>query len=592
LKADPLGGAVALSGVVVSLARSCRSSEEEVVVGVEQWAEIRRLYFVKRSRSRRSCGAPATAATRSGGRCARWSRRATGDRRGPRSWIRSATRSTGCWRSDPRLPGKRLRELLEEEGYAGGKTILDDYLREVRPLFLPRPRTFQRSSYRPGALCQFDLWEPSREIPVAAGQTRRGYVVIGCLPYSRAGAGTLVFSKEAPDLLYGVGECLRKLEGLPETLVWDREGALHAGGGHPTEPFAAFCGQLGGGWRLLEAKDPQSKGVVERLQGYAETSFQPGRSFAGELDFQQQLDRWFEDRANLRFHRTLRCRPSDRLAEELTMMRPLPERMPDVDRRFVRRVPPDPYVRVDTSDYSLDPRLLGRRVEVRVSQREVVAVALDTGELACRHVRSFTSPHDHGSRARTSAARAPRRSGRAGGRDAAARPLRPADPSMTKQAELAYLFRTLKAPAAARALPKLAERARAEEWSYERFAEALLATEVASRDAHGGEARIKQARFPARKTLEEFDFSFQRSVQKTLVLHLGQLDFLTAKDNVVLLGPPGTGKTHLAIALGIRACLAGQRVCFATATEWVARLGGAQRQGRLDEELRNSGRRF
>ena len=157
---------------------------------------------------------------------------------------------------------------------------------------------------------------------------------------------------------------------------------------------------------------------------------------------------------------------------------------------------------------------------------------------------------------------------------------------MTKAAELSYLFRTLKAPAAARALPKLAERARQEEWSYERFAEALLQTEVASRDAHGGESRIKQARFPARKTLEEFDFSFQRSVQKTLVLHLGQLDFLTAKDNVVLLGPPGTGKTHLAIALGIRACLAGQRVAFATATEWVARLGDAQRQGRLDEELR------
>ena len=157
---------------------------------------------------------------------------------------------------------------------------------------------------------------------------------------------------------------------------------------------------------------------------------------------------------------------------------------------------------------------------------------------------------------------------------------------MSKQAELAYLFRALKAPAAASALPKLAERARAEEWSYERFAEALLATEQASRDAHGGEARIKAARFPARKTLEEFDFSFQRSVQKTLVLHLGQLDFLQAKDNVVLLGPPGTGKSHLAIALSIRACLAGQRVLFATATEWVARLGDAQRLGRLAEELR------
>src|SRR3972149_4432000 len=99
---------------------------------------------------------------------------------------------------------------------------------------------------------------------------------------------------------------------------------------------------------------------------------------------------------------------------------------------------------------------------------------------------------------------------------------------MSTQAELSYLFRTLKAPAAARALPKLAERARAEEWSYERFAEALLSTEVASRDAHGGEARIKQARFPARKTLEEFDLSFQRSGHTTPGLPPGQLHFLTA----------------------------------------------------------------
>jgi DNA replication protein DnaC len=156
---------------------------------------------------------------------------------------------------------------------------------------------------------------------------------------------------------------------------------------------------------------------------------------------------------------------------------------------------------------------------------------------------------------------------------------------MSTTSELTHLFRALKAPAAARALPKLAERARAEDWSYERFAEALLSTEHASREAHGGEGRIKAARFPARKTLEEFDFTFQRSVKKTLIQHLGQLDFLAGRENVVLLGPPGTGKTHLAIALGIRACLAGQRVAFRTATEWVALLADTQRQGRLDDEL-------
>src|SRR5271155_4297725 len=144
----------------------------------------------------------------------------------------------------------------------------------------------------------------------------------------------------------------------------------------------------------------------------------------------------------------------------------------------------------------------------------------------------------------------------------------------------------MKAPAAAKALPKLAERARTEEWSYERFAEALLSTETSARDAHGGESRIRTARFPARKTLEEFDFTFQRSIKKQVIEHLGQLDFLHGKENVVLLGPPGTGKTHLAIAVSIRACLAGQRVAFATATEWVARLAEAKRQNTLDAELR------
>jgi transposase len=358
------------------------------VVGVEQWAEIRRMYFVGRLSIKEI--------VRRSGHSRNTVRRAlrSGEppryRRQPRPSKLDAFREEidRLLRSDPRMPGKRVRELLEEQGYAGGKTILDDYLREVRPLF-QRRRTFQRTSYRPGVLCQFDLWQPSSEIAVGSGQTRRGYVVVGCLPYSRVGAGALVFSKEAPDLLYGIGDCLAKLGALPQTLVWDREGALHAGEGRPTEPFAALCGELRVGWRFLEPHDPQSKGVVERLQGYMETSFEPGRSFANELDFQEQLDRWFDGRANLRFHRTLRCRPLDRLAEELTAMRPLPESMPDVDRRFVTRVPPDPYVRVDSNDYSLDPRLVGRRVELRVSQRELIAVGLDGGELACRHVRSF-----------------------------------------------------------------------------------------------------------------------------------------------------------------------------------------------------------
>ena len=288
---------------------------------------------------------------------------------------------------DPKLPGVRVRELIEPLGFDGGKTILDDYLREVRPVFL-RPRTHQRTVYRPGEICQWDLWETTRPVPVGHGQDRRAWVVVACLGYSRAGAGALIFSKEAPDVLWGMTRCLWTLGGLPELLVWDREGCLHARGGRPTEIYAAFCGQLPVGWLFCEPADPQAKGCVERLQGYMETNFEPGRRFANHLDFQLQLDDWFT-KANGRTHKTLRARPVDRLEEELVVMRPLPDRAPDVNRRWVVRVPPDPHVRFDTVDYSLDPNLVGRRVEVRVSQREVLAVALDTGELACRHERCF-----------------------------------------------------------------------------------------------------------------------------------------------------------------------------------------------------------
>lgn len=289
--------------------------------------------------------------------------------------------------ADPRIPGKRIRELIEALGYEGGKTILDDYVREVRPLY-ERRRTYQRTIYRPGELCQFDLFEPRQEIPVGHGQVRRGYVVTAELGYSRALAGALVFSKEWEDVAFGMVRCLARLGALPETLVWDREGAIHAGGGRPTDAFAGFCGQLRVGWLILAARDPEAKGALERSHRFMRTNFEPGRSFANELDYQLQLDGWCE-KVNARVHRTTRAVVAQRLAQERERMRSLPAILPDSDRRFVIRVPSQPYLRFDTNDYSLDPPLVGRRVEVRVTQSELTAVALDTGELAGRHRRRF-----------------------------------------------------------------------------------------------------------------------------------------------------------------------------------------------------------
>jgi len=288
--------------------------------------------------------------------------------------------------ADPTIQSLRLREMASELGYEGGKTIFDDYVREVRPRFLVK-RTFQRTIYRPGELVQCDLWEPSSVIVVGHGQTRRGWVVTAELCWSRVLAGALVFSKEAPDILWGVGRCLQRLGALPEKLVWDREGAI-AGGGRPTDAFAAFCGQLGVGWVILDAGDAQAKGLLERSHRFMRSNFEPGRCFANPVDFQLQLDGWC-DRVNQRVHRTTRAVPAERLVEEQGRMRPLPGVLPDCDRRTVIRVPQQPYLRVDRNDYSIDPVFAGRRVEVGVSQTTVTAVVLDTGELACRHRRSF-----------------------------------------------------------------------------------------------------------------------------------------------------------------------------------------------------------
>lgn len=129
--------------------------------------------------------------------------------------------------------------------------------------------------------------------------------------------------------------------------------------------------------------------MLERLHDFIERSFEPDRAYASELDYQDQLDGWFSGRANSRFHRGIRAVPAERLVLEHEVMRALPARMPDTDQRFVIRVAAQPYLRFDTNDYSLDPRLAGRRVEVRAGQREITAIALDTGELACRHRRKF-----------------------------------------------------------------------------------------------------------------------------------------------------------------------------------------------------------
>jgi len=152
--------------------------------------------------------------------------------------------------------------------------------------------------------------------------------------------------------------------------------------------------------------------------------------------------------------------------------------------------------------------------------------------------------------------------------------------------DLAYYLKRLRLSRLTDRLEPMLKQATTETWSYETFLTTLLETEVFARDQTLIERRVNAARLPHRdKSLENFDFTFQVSVKKQVLLHLASLRFIHEKQNVIFLGPPGTGKTHLAIALGLKVAQAKHKVLFTTAVEVVTQLLAAEQTGSLDQTL-------
>jgi DNA replication protein DnaC len=136
------------------------------------------------------------------------------------------------------------------------------------------------------------------------------------------------------------------------------------------------------------------------------------------------------------------------------------------------------------------------------------------------------------------------------------------------------------------ALPQVFSRARAEQWTYESFLERALAAEVDGREQKALARRLKSARIPAKKTLDGFDFSFQPSLSERRLRELADLSFLRTCTNVIFLGPPGTGKTHLSLALADRALATGHCVLFTTLAELAQALQSASHPGLQRQRLR------
>src|SRR3954467_12678489 len=151
---------------------------------------------------------------------------------------------------------------------------------------------------------------------------------------------------------------------------------------------------------------------------------------------------------------------------------------------------------------------------------------------------------------------------------------------------IAYLTRVLKTPTIGRFWEELAGQARDENWSHEEYLAALLQRQVADRESKGTVMRIRTAHFPTVKTLEDFNLDHLPSLRRDVLAHLATSTYVTKAENVILLGPPGIGKTHIAIGLGVKATQAGYSVLFDTASNWITRLATAHQSGQLDTELR------
>lgn len=292
---------------------------------------------------------------------------------------------------DPQVPATVILERLRKDGYAGSITILKEHIASIRPAFLAA-RSYQRTSYLPGEIAHGDWWEPEKTlIPVGNGATRKPYAWVMTLPHSAAHAAVFSFTKTMADVLQGVLGSLTRLGGVPDAMVVDNDSSIVADGVgrnarlHPE--VAALCGHLGMRLIVLDPGKPESKGQVERTNGYLEGSFLPLRRFCDLDDLQSQHDGWTTEVAFRRHHRRVGGFVGDAFSAERRYLHALPDPLPDVDLRTEVRVQRDGFVRVRGVDYSVPPGLGRRRVQVRISPREIV-VHIEGEEIA-RHVRSF-----------------------------------------------------------------------------------------------------------------------------------------------------------------------------------------------------------
>lgn len=272
--------------------------------------------------------------------------------------------------------------LAERVGWEGSIRWFRDNVTRLRPE-QRRIDPADRLEWAAGDAAQCDLWFPPKKIPLEDGKAKLLPVLVVTPAHSRFTTGRMIPTRKTEDLLLGSWELIEHLGRVPRRLIWDNEPGIGRGQRHAAG-VDAFMGTLATKLVLLPPRDPESKGIVERRNGWFETSFMPGRSFASPADFNEQFVDWLQH-ANRRVVRTLGAAPTDLLDADLAAMLALPPIPLHLGWRNRIRLGRDYYVRIDTNDYSVDPSAIGRIVDVTADLNRV-RVRLD-GRVVADHPR-------------------------------------------------------------------------------------------------------------------------------------------------------------------------------------------------------------